>query len=224
VRGRGGIGLRAALAAYPNTPLAAESRRFGLDVDFGASQTVATRISWAGMHAMWLRGSFESWLGGTKGSGIQRKVNMEPIEDRSDLRTRLFAANPSEVFAAMSDPIRVAKWWGPTGFTNTIHQFDFRADGKWLLTMHGPDGKNYPNENRFTRVIVNRVFEIEHLYEPRFILTIELQSKDSGTELKWQQTFDTVKQYMALAQFVAEANEQNLDRLAIEVQSKRSAA
>jgi uncharacterized protein YndB with AHSA1/START domain len=26
------------------------------------------------------------------------------------------------VFAALSDPDRVARWWGPDGFTNTIHR------------------------------------------------------------------------------------------------------
>lgn len=70
---------------------------------------------------------------------------MEPVEKRSDSRQRLIAASPSEIFAAMSDASRIAKWWGPEGFTNTIHEFEFRPGGKWLLTMHGPDGTNYPN-------------------------------------------------------------------------------
>lgn len=53
----------------------------------------------------------------------------------------------------MQDPDRVARWWGPTGFTNTIQQYDFEPGGRWLLTMHGPDGTNYPNESRFTRLV-----------------------------------------------------------------------
>lgn len=80
---------------------------------------------------------------------------MEPIEDRSDSRSRLLTASPTDIFAAMSDPVRIAKWWGPAGFTNRIHQFEFKPGGKWLLTMHGPDGKDYPNESRFTRVITD---------------------------------------------------------------------
>ena len=143
---------------------------------------------------------------------------MEPIETRSDSRSRLLTASPSEVFAAMSDPARVARWWGPTGFTNTIHQFEFKPGGSWLLTMHGPDGKNYPNESRFTRIAADQVFEIEHLNGHHFLLTIELEPKDDGTEVKWLQTFDTVEHYERIAQFVALANEQNLERLAAEVQ------
>ena len=149
---------------------------------------------------------------------------MEPIEIRSDSRRKLLAASPSEVFAAMSDPTRVARWWGPTGFTNTIQQFEFKSGGKWLLTMHGPDGKDYPNESRFTRIVTDQVFEIEHLNGHHFLLTIELVPVHGGTEVKWRQTFDTVEHYERIAQFVASANEQNLDRLADEVQNGKSAA
>jgi uncharacterized protein YndB with AHSA1/START domain len=149
---------------------------------------------------------------------------MEPIETRSDSRCRLLTASPSEVFSAISDPARVARWWGPNGFTNTIHQFEFKPGGKWLLTMHGPDGKNYPNESRFTRIVADQVFEIEHLKGHHFHLTIELKTKDGGTEVSWQQTFDTVEHYKQIAQFVALANEQNLERLAAEVDRGKGAA
>ena len=149
---------------------------------------------------------------------------MEPIEIRSDSRRKRLAASPSEVFAAMSDPTRVARWWGPTGFTNTIQQFEFKPGGKWLLTMHGPDGKDYPNESRFTRIVADQVFEIEHFSGHHFLLTIELVPVHGGTEVKWRQTFDTAEHYERIAEFVASANEQNLDRLAAEVQRGKSAA
>lgn len=143
---------------------------------------------------------------------------MEPIEARSDSRRRRLAASPAAVFAAMSDPARIARWWGPDGFTNTIHRFDFVAGGSWLLTMHGPDGKDHPNESRFTRIVPDEVFEIEHFGGHHFILTIELVPQGEGTELRWRQTFDTVEHYGRIAEFVAAANEQNLERLEAEVQ------
>jgi uncharacterized protein YndB with AHSA1/START domain len=149
---------------------------------------------------------------------------MEPVEKRSDSRNRLIAATPSDVFAAMSDAARIARWWGPEGFRNTIEEFEFRPGGRWLLTMHGPDGKDYPNESRFTRVIPDQVFEIEHLNGHHFFLTIELAPKHGGTEVKWRQTFDTIAHYQRIAEFVASANEQNLDRLAVEVERGKSAA
>jgi len=117
----------------------------------------------------------------------------------------------------MSDPARVARWWGPDGFSNTIHRFEFRPGGSWLLTMHGPDGTDYPNESRFTRIVADRLFEIEHLNGHHFLLTLELKPVAGGTELSWCQTFDTAEHYARLASFVAAANEQNLERLAAEV-------
>ncbi|WP_088278826.1 SRPBCC domain-containing protein [Ideonella sp. A 288] len=149
---------------------------------------------------------------------------MEPIESRSDSRRKWLEASPPAVFSAMSDPDRVARWWGPDGFTNTIHQFEFTPGGQWLLTMHGPDGKHYPNESRFTRIVADQIFEIEHLNGHHFFLTIELVPVDGGTEVRWQQTFDTAEHYQRIAEFVASANEQNLERLAAEVDRATGAA
>jgi uncharacterized protein YndB with AHSA1/START domain len=143
---------------------------------------------------------------------------MESVEKRSDSRSMFIAASPAQVFDAMSDPARIARWWGPEGFTNTIHEFDFRPGGTWRLTMHGPDGKDYPNESRFTRLAAGEVFEIEHLSgHHHFSLSIELRPSGQGTQVHWRQTFDTVEHYEGIAQFIAGANEQNLQRLAAEV-------
>jgi uncharacterized protein YndB with AHSA1/START domain len=149
---------------------------------------------------------------------------MEPVASRSDARSRVIPANATEVFAAMSDPARVGRWWGPAGFTSTIHEFAFVPGGKWLLTMHGPDGKDYPNESRFTRLVPGHIFEIEHLSDHHFVLTIDLVDRGTSTLVNWRQTFDTVAHYERIAGFVATANEQNLDRLAAEVLRGKSAA
>lgn len=139
------------------------------------------------------------------------------MEKRSDTRNKIIAASPARVFAAMRDPARIARWWGPDGFTNTIHKYEFVPGGSWLLTMHGPDGTDYPNESRFTRIIADRLFEIEHLNGHHFVLTLELEPHAQGTRVAWRQTFDTEEHYSRLAEFVAVANAQNLERLAAEV-------
>ncbi|MFT3734460.1 MAG: SRPBCC family protein [Rhodocyclaceae bacterium] len=145
---------------------------------------------------------------------------MEEIRTRSDTRSRFIAASPAEVFAAMSSAERVARWWGPQGFRSTIHSFEFRPGGEWRLTMHGPDGTDYPNESRFVRVEADRGFEIEHLSGHHFFLSLDLEAQGAGTLLHWRQTFDTVEHYQGIAAFVAGANEQNLDRLTAEVQRR----
>lgn len=145
---------------------------------------------------------------------------MEPIESRSDIRSKFIPASPSRVFAAMRDPRRVERWWGPAGFTNTIHTWEFAAGGRWLLTMRGPDGQEYPNESRFLRIVDDKLFEIDHVSGHHFVLTIELEPQGEGTNVKWRQTFDTSEHYRELATFIAGANEQNLERLAAEVMQR----
>lgn len=142
---------------------------------------------------------------------------MDPGNACSDNRSRLIPAPPTEVWAAIADPRRIARWWGPEGFRNSIHEFDLAPGGRWRLTMHGPDGQDYPNESRFVRILPGRLFEIEHLSGHHFVLTIELVADSGGTRVDWCQCFDTPADYARLAAFVATANQQNLDRLAAEV-------
>ena len=149
---------------------------------------------------------------------------MDAIETRSDIRTRLIPATPSQLFAAMRDPSRVARWWGPEGFTSTIHEFQFEPAGKWRLTLHGPDGKAYPNEYRVVRIEADRLLEVDHPSDDHhFSLIIRLVQQGEATLVAWQQTFDTVEHYRPLADFLAQANEQVLQRLAAQACMEPSA-
>lgn len=147
----------------------------------------------------------------------ENPLAMQDLDDRSDTRSRRVPAAAAAVFAAMRDPRRVARWWGPQGFRNTIHTFEFREGGRWLLTMHGPDGSNFDSDNRFTRLVPDRLVEIEHFTGHHFVLTVELIPQAQATEIAWRQTFDSAEHYASIAPFVTAANEQNLERLAAEV-------
>ena len=67
--------------------------------------------------------------------------------------TRVFAAPRKLVFDAFTKPEHLAQWWGPNGFTNTVHHMEVRPGGTWLLTMHGPDGRDYPNLVSYQEVV-----------------------------------------------------------------------
>lgn len=66
--------------------------------------------------------------------------------------TRIYDAPVKMVWDAWVDPKKVAKWWGPRGFTLTNHSKDVRTGGSWHYTMHGPDGVDYPNITQFLEV------------------------------------------------------------------------
>lgn len=67
--------------------------------------------------------------------------------------TRLLNAPRELVFRVWTEPEHVAKWWGPNGFSNTIHEMNVKQGGLWRLTMHGPDGRDYPNEIIYLEVV-----------------------------------------------------------------------
>jgi uncharacterized protein YndB with AHSA1/START domain len=139
------------------------------------------------------------------------------ITDREFVHSRLVDASREQVFAAIADPARLARWWGPNGFTSTFEVFEFRVGGAWRLVLHGPDGANYPNENRFAEIVPQERVVVEHLGTPHhFVLTISLTSQGARTLVGWRQVFDTAEEKQRVAAFVAPANEQNLARLAAE--------
>lgn len=130
---------------------------------------------------------------------------------------RILEASPSEVFAAHRDPERLARWWGPAGFSNTFSTFEFVPGGKWSFVMHGPDGKDYPNESVFAEIEENARIRIAHVCEPRFVLDIRLHPQGTGTRVEWRADFENKTFAKSMETFLMASNEQNLDRLAAEV-------
>ncbi len=55
--------------------------------------------------------------------------------------------------------------WGPSGFRNTVHEFDFRPGGRWRVRMHGPDGADYENDYFFVEVSDLERIVISHLIQ-----------------------------------------------------------
>lgn len=131
--------------------------------------------------------------------------------------SREIPAAPEQVFAAISDPQRLARWWGPAGFTNTFSVCEFKNGGRWSFVMHGPDGNNYPNESVFADIEAPRKVVIQHVVEPLFSLTIALAASATGTRVSWSQAFESAELASRVEHIVVPANEQNLDRLTAEV-------
>lgn len=131
--------------------------------------------------------------------------------------TRELAASPAEVFAAIRDADRLARWWGPSGFSNRFEVFEFQPGGRWIFSMIGPDGTTYPNESVFASIEPDKHVVIEHVCAPHFQLTITLEPSATGTVLHWDQAFADASVAQAIRHIVEPANEQNLDRLGIEL-------
>jgi uncharacterized protein YndB with AHSA1/START domain len=57
------------------------------------------------------------------------------------------------VWSIWSDPRHLHQWFGPTGYRNTTHTFEFRPGGEWRFTMHAPDGRDIPNRIVFRELL-----------------------------------------------------------------------
>ena len=137
------------------------------------------------------------------------------------LHKREIAATAAEVFAAIADPSRLARWWGPEGFTNTFATFEFRPGGAWQFTMHGPDGKDYWNESVFVEIVPDELVRIRHVCLPLFEAVITLAATGAGTLVTWRGEFEDEVFAEQMRAFLESANEQNLDRLEREVDRVR---
>jgi len=131
--------------------------------------------------------------------------------------SRTIAATPREIYAAFAAPDRLARWWGPAGFTSSFDTCDFVPGGQWSFVMHGPDGAHYPNESHFGSLVADEKVVVHHDAPPRFTLTVSLAPVAGGTLVTWEQAFEDAVLAEKMRGIAVPANEQNLDRLTAEV-------
>jgi uncharacterized protein YndB with AHSA1/START domain len=121
-----------------------------------------------------------------------------------------------KVYQAFANPLHLKEWWGPNGFTNTIHEFDLRPDGKWLLTMHGPEKGNYENSSVFKKVVPNKLITWTRISKPLFDMEVGFVAiNHSKTKISFRMIFNSVDECNKMKGFVVPNNEENFDRLEI---------
>lgn len=148
--------------------------------------------------------------------------------EREIVITRLLDAPCERVFQAWTEPEDIAHWWGPNGFTTTIHEMAVKPGGVWRLTMHGPDGVDYPNQIEYTEVTPPERLVYVHRGDSdhTFHVTVTFEEEGGKTRLTLRSLFDTadernlvVEKYDAI-----EGGKQTLERLAVHLASVQGVA
>jgi uncharacterized protein YndB with AHSA1/START domain len=121
------------------------------------------------------------------------KSNEIDTTDREITATRIFDAPRDLVFEAWTDPQHIAQWWGPNGFTNTIHSMDVQPGGEWDFIMHGPDGTNYKNRNVYREVVRPERLVYEHVTWPVHRVTVTFDDLGNKTRLTMQMLFESAE-------------------------------
>jgi len=137
--------------------------------------------------------------------------------DPEIVTTRKFATSREELFDAWTDPARLARWWGPRGFTNTFETFDLRPGGEWRFVMHGPDGTDYRNRSIFAEISAPDRIVFDHVSGHKFRVVATFETEGDGTRLTFRMIFDSAEECARVSQFAIAANEENFDRLETEL-------
>ena len=139
---------------------------------------------------------------------------MSSISENDIYSSRVLNASLQMAYKAFSNPLHLQKWWGPAGFTNTIHEFDLRPEGKWHLTMHGPEKGNYENLSIFKVVIPYQLITWTRISQPHFDMEVGFEPiNDLKTKISFRMIFTTVEECLKIKKFIVPNNEQNFDRL-----------
>jgi len=146
---------------------------------------------------------------------------MNPPSDLEIFSTRILNSPVEEVYNAFADPSRLKNWWGPNGFTNTIHEFDLQPGGKWILTMHGPEKGNYENSSVFKVVKPNELVSWKRVSQPLFDMEIAFEKiDDAKSRISFRMIFATAEECNKIKPFAEPKNEENFDRLEKEISSR----
>ena len=123
---------------------------------------------------------------------------------------RVYDAPVKLVWEAWTDLNHVAKWWGPRGFTITTKSKDFRPGGKWIYTMHGPDGTDYPNIATYHEIVKYEKLVYDHggneERQKLFTVVATFKEEKGKTTLTMTMGFDTAVMAEATKQFIKQAN------------------
>jgi len=113
--------------------------------------------------------------------------------DRQVLFTHLYQAPPASVFPLWVDQAHLERWWGPDGFTITVHEIDVRPGGQWRFTMHGPDGTDYPNVITYDEVLPGERLVYTHGEpgdpDPPFTSIVTFEEMGGSTALSMRLVF-----------------------------------
>lgn len=139
---------------------------------------------------------------------------MENTEDRSLRITRTLKVPVEKVWKVWTDPAHIPNWWGPDGFTTTIHIMEISNGGEWKLTLQAPDGTNYPNRSIFTKIVPFEKIAFEH-FNPHFFTTVLFKADGEQTQLEWAMVFDSVEIFETVvkAHKADEGLKQNVEKL-----------
>lgn len=142
------------------------------------------------------------------------------VQGREIIITRLINAPRELIFDVWTTPEHVKHWYGPEGFITTTHKMNLSPGGEWHFTMHGPDGRDYPNRIKFIEILRPEKLVYRHAgdddTEPvDFHATITFEDNNGATMVTMRSTFASAEALQRVVETygAVEGGKQTLSRL-----------
>lgn len=108
--------------------------------------------------------------------------------DRPSLTiTRWIAAPPASVFAALTEPAKIVRWWGPDAGPTLSAQAEVRPGGRFSVTFRTEDGAEHTSYGVYREVVTDEklVFTWHWGETPgqESLVTVTLKPVNGGTEV-----------------------------------------
>jgi uncharacterized protein YndB with AHSA1/START domain len=118
--------------------------------------------------------------------------------------TQVLPASRADVFRAMTDEAKLARWWGPQGFTTPHVDLDAQPGGSYVIEMQPPDGAAFHLRGEFLQVESPERLVYTFRWDPpdpddrETLVTLSLAERGEQTEVELTQGEFTTEERRAL--------------------------
>lgn len=109
-----------------------------------------------------------------------------PAPDRDLVLVRVLEAPRAKVYRCWTEPALLTRWFTPPPFTTPSAELEVRPGGANVVTMRGPDGKEFPNRGIYLEVVPNERLVFTDAYvnawtpSAKPFMTVILTFEDAG--------------------------------------------
>lgn len=121
------------------------------------------------------------------------------------LQLRFALDAPRErIFSMLTEPVELAKWWGPRGFTIPEAELNLRMGGGYRLSMQPPDGELFHLSGEFleidppSRLVYTFRWEEPTPDDRETVVTLSLDAVGGGTEVALSQGLFATEERLSL--------------------------
>jgi uncharacterized protein YndB with AHSA1/START domain len=116
----------------------------------------------------------------------------------------IFSAPPDRIFAMLTEPAELSKWWGPRGFELPAAELELSVNGRYRFTMEPPGGEPFHLSGTFLAVDPPRRLVYTFNWEEptpddrETVVTLALDAHDGGTRVSLLQGLFATEERLAL--------------------------